>query len=227
MKQVDVVVHRLPGLTAAVAAWRRVEAAPDWTVRSSTTPVQTARLPEVLEGSVRVHQAEDGWRGWFRLPSRLRAGWYVVTVTHAGIARQTVLQVTDVAAYSTVTSTRSLVWVNDLRTNRPLSGAAVTMAGKGVGTTDADGLLVARTPAALLADAEEGVTAVAVVRSRGREMFLPARGRGLLRRYCAREGTDALVEPADPRPRAVPHHGHGQRLGRGARPAAAAPSPPG
>ena len=50
------------------------EAAPDWTVRSSTTPVKTAKLPEVLEGSVRVTQVEDGWRGWFRLPTRLRSG---------------------------------------------------------------------------------------------------------------------------------------------------------
>ncbi|MDQ1324094.1 MAG: hypothetical protein QG587_1430, partial [Chloroflexota bacterium] len=173
VKKVDVVVHRLPGLTAAVAAWRRVEAAPDWTVRSGTTPVKTAALPETMEGSVRVNQVEDGWGGWFRLPSRLRAGWYVVTVTHAGIARQTVLQVTNVAAFATVTSTRSLVWVNDLATNRALSGARVTIAGKGVGTTDADGLLVARTPAALLADSEEGVPSVAVVRSRGREMLLP------------------------------------------------------
>ena len=189
VKQVDIVVHRLPGLTAAVAAWRRVKDAPDWTIRSSTTPVQTATLPEVLEGSVRVNQVEDGWQGWFRLPSSLRMGWYVVTVTHAGIARQTVLQVTDVATYSTVTSTRSLVWVNDLRTNRALSGARVTMAGQGLGTTGGDGLLVARTPGALLADAEEGVTAVAVVRSRGREMFLPIDGDSYCR-YCTREGSD-------------------------------------
>ncbi len=190
MKQVDVVVHRLPGLTAAVAAWRGVVAAPDWTIRSSTTPVRTGKLPEVLEGSVRVNQVEDGWRGWFRLPSRLPTGWYVVTVTHAGIARQTVLQVTDVAAYSTVSSTRSLVWVNDLRTNRALSGARVTIAGKGLGTTDHDGLIVAKTPGALLTDAEEGVTSIAVIRTRGGEMFLPLEGGSYCSR-CARESNDA------------------------------------
>ena len=90
-------------------------------------------------------------------PRTLPAGWYVVTVTDAGIARQAILQVTNVAAFSTATGTRSLVWVNDLATNRALSAAQVTMAGKRVGTTDADGLLVTRTPPALLADAEEGV----------------------------------------------------------------------
>ena len=188
LKQVSVKVHRLPGRTAAVDAWRRVDAAPDWTVRSSTTPVKTSALPEVLEGSVPVRHQPDDWRGWFRLPSSLRAGWYVVTVTHAGISRQTILQVTNVAAYSTATDTRSLVWVNDLATNRALSGAQVIMAGKRIGTTNADGLLVARTPQAL--NAEEGVTSVAVVRSRGREMFLPLEG-GYYCRYCVRESNDA------------------------------------
>ncbi len=148
-KKVDVVVHRLPGLTAAVAAWRRVRG------RSRLDGPQQhdarqdrRRCPRSLEGSVRVNQAEDGWRGWFRLPTRLRPGWYVVTVTHAGIARQTVLQVTDVAAYSTVTSTRSLVWVNDLATNRALSrGAGDDGRQAGWARRIADGLLVARTPA--------------------------------------------------------------------------------
>ena len=166
---------------------------------------------------MRVNQAEDGWRGWFRLPTRLRTGWYVVTVTHAGIARQTVLQVTDVAAYSTVTSTRSLVWVNDLATDKALRGARVTMAGKGLGTTDRDGLLVARTPGALLADAEEGV-AVRRRRAIPRSRDVPAPGGGLLLPLLRPGGQRRVVEPADPRPGAVPHHGHDQRLGRGARP---------
>ena len=190
LKQVGVKVHRLPGLTAAVAAWRRVDAAPDWTVRSSTTPVRTSSLPEVLKGSVPVRHLTDDWRAWFRLPRTLPAGWYVVTVTDAGIARQAILQVTNVAAFSTATGTRSLVWVNDLATNRALSGAQVTMAGKRVGTTDAEGLLVTRTPPALLADSEEGVTSVAVVRSRGREMFLPLEA-DYYCRYCTSEGNDA------------------------------------
>jgi hypothetical protein len=190
LKKVGVKVHRLPGLTAAVDAWRRVDAAPDWTVRSSTTPVRTSALPEVLEGSVPVRHPTDDWRAWFRLPRTLPAGWYVVTVTDAGIARQAILQVTNVAAFSTATDTRSLVWVNDLATNRALSAAQVTMAGKRVGTTDAEGLLVTRTPAALLADAEEGVTSVAVVRSRGREMFLPLEA-DYYCRYCTSEGNDA------------------------------------
>ena len=186
---VDVAVHRLPDLTAAVGAWRQVMAAPDWTVRTSTTPVRTARLPEVLEGSLKVHHPEDGWRGWIRLPSALPAGWYVVTVTHAGIARQAVLQVTRLSAYTSITSNRSLAWVNDVRTNAAVSDASVSIAGKGVGRTGADGLLVVRTPRSLLADAEEGVTAVVVVRSGARQVFVPLETAW----YCAacqREGTD-------------------------------------
>ncbi len=186
---VDVAVHRLPDLTAAVGAWRQVMAAPDWTVRTSTTPVRTARLPEVVEGEVKVHHPEDEWRGWIRLPSALPAGWYVVTVTHAGIARQAVLQVTDLSAYTSVTTSRSLAWVNDVRTNAAVSGASVSIAGKGVGRTGADGLLVVRTPRSLLADAEEGVTAVVVVRSGARQVFVPLETAWYCA-ACAEEHTD-------------------------------------
>ena len=144
-----------------------------------------------MEGSVRVNQVEDGWRGWFRLPSRLRAGWYVVTVTHAGIARQTVLQVTNVAAFATVTSTRSLVWVNDLATNRALSGARVTIAGKRVGTTDADGLLVARTPAGA-AGQRRGGCPLRRRRAIPGSRDVPARWRGGdYCRYCTGRSNDA------------------------------------
>ena len=92
------------------------------------------------------------------------------------MARRAILQVTNVTAFATAAGTRSLVWVNDLATNRALSAAQVSMAGKRIGTTDAQGLLVVRTPQALLANTKEGTSSVAVVRSHGREMFLPLRG---------------------------------------------------
>ena len=178
---VGVTAHRLPGLAAAVGAWRQVAAAPDWTVRSSTTPVRTARLPEVFEGSLKVRHPEDDWRGWVRLPSALPAGWYVVTVTHAGIARQAVLQVSRLSAYASVTTSRSLVWANDVKSNDAVSGASVSISGKGIGHTGANGLLVVRTPRAVLGNAQEESTTIVIVRSGARQVFVPLETGG----YCA------------------------------------------
>ena len=190
LKTLAVTVHRLAGQGAAVEAWRRVSAAPDWTVRTSSTPVRTSTLPTVLDATVAVRHDRDEWQGWFRLPSRLPAGWYVVTITHADIARQTILQVTDLAAFATATDGRTLVWVNDLATDRPVRGAIVTVAGTRAGTTDRDGLLVARTPRTLLADADEGQASVVAIRSGGRRLFVPLPVRQWCA-YCADAATDA------------------------------------
>ena len=172
--QLAVRVHRLPGLSAAIDAYRRLRAAPDWTVRTSTTPVRTASLGLVVRGTLRLHPFEDESAAWFRIPKTLPAGWYVVTMTHAGISRQTVLQVTDLAAISLVSATRSLVWVNSLRTNQPVAGARVSIAGRSFGRTDAEGLVVGRSPASLVAGAEEDAAdAFAIVRAGARTVFLP------------------------------------------------------
>ncbi|OGO53876.1 MAG: hypothetical protein A2V85_10000 [Chloroflexi bacterium RBG_16_72_14] len=178
--QLAVRVHRLPGLTAAIDAYRRLRAAPDWTVRTSTTPVDTVSLGLVVRGTLRLHPFEDESVAWLRVPKVLRAGWYVVTLTHAGISRQTILQVTDLAAFSMVSGTRSLVWVNSLRTNQPVAGARVSIAGRSFGRTDAEGLVVGRSPASLVADAEDGTDSFAIVRSGGRTVFTPLARNG----YC-------------------------------------------
>jgi hypothetical protein len=174
VRDVAVVVHRLGGLPAAMNAFRLIDGAPDWTERSSTVPVATAGLPLAASATLRVRAlADDGTMGWVQLPRRLAAGWYVVTVRHAGVSRQAVLQVTDLSAFTMISTTRSLVWVNDLRTNAPVMGARVTLAGRGFGRTDAEGLRTAPSPTSLVKDAREGTQRFAVIRSGSRSVFVP------------------------------------------------------
>jgi hypothetical protein len=108
--------------------------------------VATSSLAKVLAGTLAVaYEADEDQRGWVRLPSALHSGWYVVTVVHGGIPRQDILQVSDLSAYAVTTDTRSAVWVNDMRSNAAVAGAAVTLAGQRLGTTARNGLLVATT----------------------------------------------------------------------------------
>ncbi len=174
VRKVNVTVHRLPGLAAATQAYRQVRSAPDWTERSSTAPVPTTSLPVAMKGSLPVTtRSGDEWQGWIRLPAPLPAGWYVVTIRHAGLARQAVIQVSDLAVYSMVSITRTLLWVNDLGTNGPVSGATIALGGRSFGTTNAKGLRVAATPAPIVDDARDGVETLAVIRSGTRALFLP------------------------------------------------------
>ena len=172
-KKVDVAVHRLATLEAAVAAWRSVSDDP-----LDDTPVDTSGLPRVLDAKVRLRSLGGGedWQEWIRLPRTLRAGWYVVTVTVPGIASQAILEVTDVAVYALTTQSRSAIWVNDLRTKGALAGATVSILGQGMGRTGADGLLVARTPDRVVHPEVGEKSPVVVVRAGNRAAFVPVDG---------------------------------------------------
>ncbi len=179
VRRLAVKVHRLAGLQDALTAWRLVRGAPDWTW-SGTTPVKTASLPLVIEARVPLVRDGHSEEAYFRLPRRLGAGWYVVAITHAGVSRQAILQVTPVATYAMATTSRTVAWVNNLASNTPVAGARVAVDGQLVGTTDGDGLVVARTPADIIEsearatrDEEEAETHVAVVRAPAGTMFVP------------------------------------------------------
>lgn len=172
---VGLAVHRLASLDDALRGYRTIRDAPDWTITTGTTPIATAALPEVLRTDVPVRtfgpldEEDDPGNRWVLVPRTLPAGWYVVTMTHRGVPRQALLQVTDLATFALVSVTRSVAWVNDVANGSAVAGASVTLAGAALGTTGADGLLVADTPEAALA----GTSVIVTVRSGSRVAFTP------------------------------------------------------
>jgi len=177
-------VHELPGIEAALDAYRTLRLAPSWT-RSGQAPIALDGLAEVIAGGVPLQRVDRSTVGWFRLPRTLRAGWYVVTAAVGGVARQSVLQVTDLATVAVMSTTRTAVWVNDLATGDPVAGAVLRLDGTAVGRTDEDGLRVAATPGPPGDGAPAspvptpdpaaagGPPLLVVADRRGRAMFLP------------------------------------------------------
>ena len=169
-------VFGLPDLDSAIGAYRTIVDAPTWSLWSTAGLVPTKGLRRVA--ALDAHLQGDG-PFWFRLPDVLPAGWYLVQQPGGRRPAQVVLQVTDVAGYLATSTSRSLVWANDLRTGGPLHGAAVEVDGAGaLGTTDDDGLVVTTTPGDLI-DGQDGgsgtgTAAVIVIRAAdGRAAFLP------------------------------------------------------
>lgn len=147
---VAVTAHRLAGFDAAVLAWRAISRTPEWTAIGSKEPVATAGLTRVVSANLRLNELLSGSQ-WVQLPKALPLGWYIVTARAGNYARQLVLQVTDTATYSLVTTTKTVVWVNDLRTRLAVAGATATLDGSALaGSTDAHGLLKADTPASVI-----------------------------------------------------------------------------
>ena len=125
----------------------------------------------MVKASLAIHELPDGTR-WAQLPRALPVGWYIVTISFADVPRQLLLQVTDTATYAVVATNRSAVWVNDLATGRPAVGATASLGGHSLsGASDARGLLLATTPAAVAKGTDE--RPLLLVRYRGLATFRP------------------------------------------------------
>jgi hypothetical protein len=172
-----IAVYRLAGIAAAIDAFRTIRALPDWTRFSDTGQVDVTGLTRVLSADLPLTPYRNG--SFFRLPARLPAGWYLVQQSGGPKPIQEVLQVTNVAGYLAISTTKTIVWANDLRTGAPIGGATVSSEGASFGRTDTHGLALGATPATLLptvgATCSHPCDPVVVVRTGdGRSIFLPA-----------------------------------------------------
>ena len=190
-KTVPVKVHRLAGLAAAMDAWTAITRSPDWTLASGAQAVPTAGLPLMLSSTVRLSSLGDLNR-WIQLPRSLPLGWYVVTVSFAGVPRQLVLQITDTATFALVTTTRTAVWVRDLRSGAAASGATASLGGTALaGAADTRGLLLATTPSAVAAG--DIAVPLLLVRYGGATTFRPIAG-GSVCETCGKGEVVSAVE---------------------------------
>ena len=143
-------LYRLSSETAAIDAIQRLTVAPYWATLSNDGLVSTDGLTRVASFTARAEALSELGESTFVLPTSMEAGWYLVEIPRPERAAQTVLQVTDIAAYSAVATDRLLVWANDIATGEPLADASVAIVGgDSLGLTDADGLLVTKTPASI------------------------------------------------------------------------------
>ncbi|MEA2610223.1 MAG: alpha-2-macroglobulin, partial [Chloroflexota bacterium] len=179
-------VYRLPSEPAGIEAVRKLSVAPYWATWSKAGLVSTTSLTRVSAFNANPVVLANSSESTVRFPSPLSPGWYLVEIPRPDRPAQTVLQVTDIAAYSAIATNKLLVWANDTASRAPLAGASVAVVGgDSLGRTDASGLLVATTPASIL-DAASGTEKAEprqlVVRTDdGRSLVVPvgiAGGRG-------------------------------------------------
>lgn len=171
-------VYRLPSEKAGIDAVQRLRVAPYWATASRAGLVSVDGLRRVAAFKADTTSIND-WGGFsIRLPAPLEPGWYLVEIPRPDRPAQTVIQVTDIAAYSAVAKDRLVVWASDIASGAPLAGADVrVIGGDSLGLTDVDGLLIAKTPAAILAVAggstEAKAQQLAIRTDDGRSLVVP------------------------------------------------------
>jgi hypothetical protein len=88
----------------------------------------TRGLSKVLtfENELKQNPTTDEDR-FIKMPSNLPAGYYLVDCTWEDTRFQTFIQITDIGFYMTADKDSMLVWVNDLKTKKPLIDAKIKL----------------------------------------------------------------------------------------------------
>ncbi len=188
-RTVPVTVHRFARMNAALAAYERLAVAPDW-ASTGGAPISTSGLQRVLTARPAVHHVTDpnddvAVDPYLQLPTTLPAGWYLLTLTHAGLRQQAIIQVTDLSAYADVSETQTVVWVNSVRTGRAVRGATIRLDGHALGRTNRQGLRLATTPDAVVTAARASGVPLFLVATDpdGRRVAVPVSHPGCFKCY--------------------------------------------
>ncbi len=115
-RRLDITVDRLAGLGAAMEAYRALAQAPDW-ARTGGAPIETGSLTDVLRATVPVHTVPSGCRHRLDRAAPAPAGRLVRHHRHALPTSAPGPPPGHATWPSTrvVTTTRTMVWVNDSR----------------------------------------------------------------------------------------------------------------
>jgi len=120
----DVEIYAFANESDYIEAFKSRQAAYNWCYDNRNKLVDTSKLNKLSSFSAKSSQERI-----LRCPEVLKAGYYLAGFTGAGIQRQSLFQVTDLSGYLAAGDKDSLVWLNDLRSGEPVSGAKVSVIG--------------------------------------------------------------------------------------------------
>jgi hypothetical protein len=145
-------VYRFPDVEAFLGSLDEFTAIPAWAwVTRNRFTVDTTGLQQVASFEAALQPVGQYGDMFVRFPEALPEGYYLVETTFEDRPLQAWLQVTDVATYVSVSSSRLLLWANDVAAKAPLANATVRVVGNDFSTTTgSDGVAFFDTPADLI-----------------------------------------------------------------------------
>jgi len=140
---VDFDVYRLNNTEQAIDAINQITNFPSWSHFAWTkNQVSTRGLQHVFSFDAPSPVSRWG-TAWVDLPDLLPPGFYLINATIGDFVAQMVLQVSDLAVQVVADDLSAIVWVNDMTTGMPATGAGVLDGEAGnLYTTDQDGIAV-------------------------------------------------------------------------------------
>lgn len=112
-------------------AIEKKNATPYWARSYNTNFVPVDNLQKVLEFEQVINEGSTSSYGDGHLivPATLPEGYYVLDGYYKDVRIQTFLQITNTGIYLSQSNTKTLVWLNDLITKKPINGASISFSG--------------------------------------------------------------------------------------------------
>ncbi len=158
-------------------AVRRLNLAPYWARfahRRVAFPADS--LTEQMSFTADI-QSDDYGRQYIEFPESVPAGYYLIDIPVDDYHAQAFLQIGSLAASFQSSTVSSFIWLHDIGTDQPVSGAAVSFSEDDTvsATTNTDGLAVFDTPAAIIQDNKGRLpgTYYFTVSAGGQELLVP------------------------------------------------------
>jgi alpha-2-macroglobulin len=146
--ETQVTVYRYQDAAAFTSALTEADKLPWWSNFGRRSYREAVSGLKRVTGFKAAPTPFAGVGSYLLFPEKLASGYYLAEFQVEDQIRQTRFQVTDLSSYLMVTTTQTLVWINDLNTKSPVAGARVQVAGGGdSATTGSDGVAVLPTPA--------------------------------------------------------------------------------
>ncbi len=186
-QELEVVVYKFSNPDEFAKQWFKTQNQLDWTVYQGVNQPDLSNAPEFRRLNIPFVYDQASYRSFAIFPEPLPEGQYVLAVSRPSSDEKTYVwyQVTPLAAYTSIASVNTLVWVQSITDNKPVVAAQIEMgSGEKLNPTDENGLSLSNTPVSLIkkSDPESGYylksnhtvnTQLIKVRSGNQVLFIP------------------------------------------------------
>jgi hypothetical protein len=114
---------------------------PYWAYSINQKKILTSESLEEVSSFEQTFDLRQWQDRYLSVPEPLPQGFYLVESTYDGLTAQMLIQSTDLSAYVTESQTQTIVWVNSIKSGKPVVGAEVAVsAEEKTYKTDPDGI---------------------------------------------------------------------------------------
>jgi hypothetical protein len=120
---------------------------PAWSIYANRAfKYSTNDLQKITEFDSSMQSGES--TSYVIFPQQLSEGMYLVETQFGNEKAQAMLQMTDVAAYTSITENKSLIWLNEIQSKKPISKAKISIIDQNVSIPDTNdqGITEFKTP---------------------------------------------------------------------------------